>query len=68
MGGWDGNKKDAHAIWDVHIDIHVHLRLLGNTGQNQNVQMSCMWKKNNEMARGDEFESELTMINSEIRL
>jgi len=65
MDGTD--KKDAHAIRDVHIDVHIHLRLLGNAGENKNLEVSCVWKRNNEVGRGGEFGPELTM-NSKIRI
>lgn len=65
MDGMD--KKDAHTVWDVHIDVHIHLRLLGNAGENKNLKVSCVWKRKNEVGRGEEFEPELTM-NLKIRI
>jgi len=65
MDGTD--KKDAHAVWNVHIDVHIHLRLLNNAGRNNNVDVSCVWKRNNKAGRRDGFGPKLTM-NSKIRL
>ena len=54
-------EEDAHAVWDIHIYIHIHIRLLDRAKENQNGEVSCRRKRIGEMRRGNEFDPGLTM-------
>lgn len=51
--------KGAYTRRDVHIDVHIHLHPPSNADDNQSVDAN--FTQVNEMKRGGEFESGLTI-------